>query len=265
MATHRGTPAHAAPRTRRVPATAAPGGAHGQYLRGFPRRLGADGTRSGPGGTAISAARRAYRSTLPTAPATAALDRRAQVAAFYAAHAEGLRRIVTRHARANEPTIEDACQHAWASLLDRDDVELGRRGLAWLATVAIRETWRLASTHREIPMGTMHHEAGCAGELPELPTAEPEPDERAIDRSAHAERVADLRALKCRERRELFLQAVGYRYEEIAAITGSTYTAVNRRIAEGRAELRRLERHRRTGARRSPPARTVAHRAHRGA
>ena len=42
--------------------------------------------------------------------------------------------------------------------------------------------------------------------------------------------------------RDLFLQACGYRYGEIAALTGSTYTGVNRRLAEGRAELRRLER-----------------------
>jgi hypothetical protein len=43
-----------------------------------------------------------------------------------------------------------------------------------------------------------------------------------------------------RERRELLLSAGGYTYEEIATATTSTYTAVNRRITEGRARLRRV-------------------------
>lgn len=53
-------------------------------------------------------------------------------------------------------------------------------------------------------------------------------------------RVRALRALKPRERRELYLHALGYSYREIAARTASTYIAVNRRISEGRAHLRRL-------------------------
>ncbi|HEY4278976.1 MAG TPA: sigma factor-like helix-turn-helix DNA-binding protein [Conexibacter sp.] len=40
-----------------------------------------------------------------------------------------------------------------------------------------------------------------------------------------------------RERRDLLLQAAGYRYAEIAVLTGSTYTAVNRRLTEGRRRL----------------------------
>jgi hypothetical protein len=38
--------------------------------------------------------------------------------------------------------------------------------------------------------------------------------------------VADLRTLKARERRELQLHALGYRYSEIAELTGSSYTNV---------------------------------------
>jgi hypothetical protein len=44
------------------------------------------------------------------------------------------------------------------------------------------------------------------------------------------------------KRRDLYLQALGYRYHENAKATGSTYTAVNRRLAEGRTQLRRLDR-----------------------
>ena len=60
----------------------------------------------------------------------------------------------------------------------------------------------------------------------------------------HAERVADLAALKPAERTALYLQALGYRYHEIAAITDASYTAVNRRLTEGRARLRRIARER---------------------
>jgi DNA-directed RNA polymerase specialized sigma24 family protein len=51
----------------------------------------------------------------------------------------------------------------------------------------------------------------------------------------HRERVARFARLKPRERRDLILSAGGFKYPEIAGLTGSTYTAVNRRITEGRA------------------------------
>jgi DNA-directed RNA polymerase specialized sigma24 family protein len=76
-----------------------------------------------------------------------------QIAAFYAQHAMALQRTVARRAHAAEQTIEDACQVAWATLLRHPDVTLDQRGLAWLATVAAREAWRLASRAREIPAG----------------------------------------------------------------------------------------------------------------
>lgn len=40
----------------------------------------------------------------------------------------------------------------------------------------------------------------------------------------HRERVADLLALKPRERRELYLQVAGYSYRDIARMTASSYT-----------------------------------------
>jgi RNA polymerase sigma factor (sigma-70 family) len=153
-----------------------------------------------------------------------------------------LRRIVARNVVAGEQTIEDACQHAWAALVRIDRVRLDRRGLAWLATVAIREAWRLACTKREVPAGAMRPGEAGVGELAEPATGEPDADEQAIARVEHAERVADLGRLKERERRELYLQAMGYSYDEIARLTGSSHTGVNRRLAEGRAHLRRLER-----------------------
>ena len=41
-----------------------------------------------------------------------------------------------------------------------------------------------------------------------------------------------------REREALYLKGLGYSYTEIMRLTGASYTAVNRRITEGRAALR---------------------------
>jgi DNA-directed RNA polymerase specialized sigma24 family protein len=72
----------------------------------------------------------------------------------------------------------------------------------------------------------------------------------ADDHCQHRQRArlptaaADLRRLKPRERRDLYLRALGYRHNEIAELTDATYTAVTRRLTEGRAQLRRLARER---------------------
>jgi RNA polymerase sigma factor (sigma-70 family) len=177
---------------------------------------------------------------------TSTSARAAQIAAFYARHASRLRRIVAAKVNAPAVTIEDACQTAWAALVRRDDVSLDHRGVNWLATVAIHEGWRLVSGTRDVPMGPIRAGLPTEGELPEPEAAEPGTDEQAIARIEHAERVAAFREakLKPREREALVLQALGYSYKEIAEATGSTYTAVNRRLTEGRARLRRLARDR---------------------
>jgi DNA-directed RNA polymerase specialized sigma24 family protein len=66
----------------------------------------------------------------------------------------------------------------------------------------------------------------------------PQPEERR----EHSERIAKARAqlarLKPQERRALGLLGLGYSYREICALTGWSYTKVNRCITEGRAALR---------------------------
>jgi DNA-directed RNA polymerase specialized sigma24 family protein len=168
-----------------------------------------------------------------------------ELAAFFATQSVRLRRIVSSQLRADHQTIEDACQHAWAALARCDHVTLDGRGVAWLARVAIREGWRLTAARRhEVPSDVLVDGGSGADDVRE--TLGAGSDDTALARIEHCDRVRDLGALKGRERRELFLQALGYGYEEIAALTGSSYTAVNRRLSEGRAQLRRLgrERHR---------------------
>ena len=81
---------------------------------------------------------------------------------------------------------------------------------------------------------------------PKPPGDSTDPADRAVAREQHAQRVNDFARLKPREREALYLKALGHSYQEIAALTNASYTAVNRRISEGRARLRKLARERDT-------------------
>jgi hypothetical protein len=50
------------------------------------------------------------------------------IAVFYASHARRIRASVAGAVHANTETIEDACQHAWAIRLRRDEITLDDRG-----------------------------------------------------------------------------------------------------------------------------------------
>ena len=174
---------------------------------------------------------------------TSTTARAQEIAAFYARYASRLQRIVSTKVNAPAQTIEDACQNAWATLLRREDVTLDERGAAWLATVAVHEGWRLMR-RGEVPAGAMRLAAADEGELPEPEAPEPAVDVQVLARIEHVQRVAALRKLKDNERRALYLKALGYSYNEICDLTAASYTAVNRRLSEGRARLRALERER---------------------
>jgi DNA-directed RNA polymerase specialized sigma24 family protein len=170
--------------------------------------------------------------------------RTAAIEVFYRDHRATLeKKVANRVSGASRALIEDACQSAWMALLRRLDIDLDQRGLAWLAIVATREAWR-ATSATEIPTGA-YALAGDRGFIAE-PGAHPGPtlDERAADRERHQQRVGDLAQLKPAERQTLGLKALGYSYAEIGQLTGASYTAVNRRLAEGRAALRRFARDR---------------------
>ena len=164
-------------------------------------------------------------------------DHADRVAAFYERHALQLTRRVAHRARVPLQTVEDACQHAWMLLLRRPDVILDERGLTWLAVVATHEAWR--ATGRELPLDELPDPmlAAATAHMPGV-------DELVGDREELTALMRALGELKPAERTALYLQGLGYRYREIADITNATYTAVNRRITEGRARARRLARDR---------------------
>ena len=63
-----------------------------------------------------------------------------QVGTFFVTHADRLQRAVRRHVNhVGNELIEDACQMAWTTLLQRPDITLDARGLGWLTTVPMHE------------------------------------------------------------------------------------------------------------------------------
>jgi len=169
-------------------------------------------------------------------------------AELYRRYHRRLLQAVSHAVNASPEIIEDACQTAWATLL-RCTVERANV-FAWLRVVAIHEAWKhSARTRNETPAGAFL--TPCAGELERGEHPEPAADTRDVpDRVAarirHAQRLADLATIKPRDREALYLKGLGYRYREIMHITGASYTAVNRRITEGRRALRNLDRDRDT-------------------
>lgn len=164
-----------------------------------------------------------------------------QVGAFFAVNADRLERAVRPNVMGvGNEIIEDACQIAWTKLLRRPDITLDARGFGWLATVAVHEAWRLRSTADEQLAGAFNGMPHDHGEMPEPADTEHRgTEDKALDRIEHIERLQVMQLLKRNEREALYLKGVGYTYQEIMRLTGASYTAVNRRIAEGRAALRR--------------------------
>jgi DNA-directed RNA polymerase specialized sigma24 family protein len=165
-----------------------------------------------------------------------------EVGACFAANADRLNRIVARRVvNTSREVIEDACASAWTILVGRPDITLDARGLAWLVAVATNEALRLVSKTRpeRLAGGFLASRSDDASREGML---EPVADTRGVDEVAlarveHEERLAALRRVKPRDRQALFLKGMGYSYREIMEITDATYTAVNRRITEGRAAL----------------------------
>ena len=196
----------------------------------------------------------------PTEPNTrtaGGIARRARgdEAELYRRHHRHLLRAVARAVNAPPELIEDACQTAWAALL-RCTVEPAT-AFAWLRVVAIHEAFKQsARTRSERPAGAFL--TPCAGELERGEHPEPAADTRDVadqvaERIQHAQRRQDLATIKPHDRQALYLKGLGYRYREIMQITGASYTAVNRRITEGRRALRKLE-HERENAHPAPQA-----------
>lgn len=150
-----------------------------------------------------------------------------KITALYAREADHLHATVTsRIYGVDRALIEDACAFAWAALVSHPDVDPDSpTAFAWLATVAIREAWRLAK-----------NETANLDETPiEIPV-----ESNVADVAIARDQLALLDQLKDAERIALTLFSLGLSYDEIAAAMGWTYTKVNRSVTEGRRAIRKL-------------------------
>jgi RNA polymerase sigma factor (sigma-70 family) len=126
---------------------------------------------------------------------------------------------------------EDALQRSIEILLTKGAAVDPRRLPAWMHVVVRREALAVRRIReRSIRGDTLDH----------VESDRPGPQEWLERRDRVAGAAALLRRLKPQERRAIGLQAQGYSYAEIQAITGWSYTKTNRCLAEGRARLRQL-------------------------
>jgi RNA polymerase sigma factor (sigma-70 family) len=161
-----------------------------------------------------------------------------QIADFYREHAARLHRgICGKTVGLDDATVEDACASAWERLLGRPDIDLERyEAYWWLYKVALREAWALGRRRRrEQPVGGM---SGADADADEPVDLDSDVADVVAQRVEHAAVDEVLGTLHWRERRELLLFAYGLSYQEIAELTGTSYTSVNRWMARGRNALR---------------------------
>lgn len=152
-----------------------------------------------------------------------------------AAHADSLLRTARRHSLCVDDA-QDAYQRGLEIFMRHADrLDPGRAG-AWLHTVVKREAKSIRRSRQKL-VGSTDVDLD-AHEARGLPT----PEEQLlsfdmVNRSAEA-----LQRLKPQELRALWLKAQGHSYSDIEAITGWSYTKVNRCLTEGRRSfLKRYE------------------------
>jgi RNA polymerase sigma factor (sigma-70 family) len=155
------------------------------------------------------------------------------VAELYAALAERLQRIVRSEVRAPEVVIEDACQVAWSRFVRHCDRVNHEAALAWLARTAVREACRLARRDaRELSLDLELQTAGDGLGATVMPGPEQLVEQR--------DRLAALSGLPERQRRLLWLQAIGLGYAEIASYTGDSPRTIDRQLVRARRRVRAL-------------------------
>lgn len=151
-----------------------------------------------------------------------------------AAHADSLLRTARRHSICVDDA-QDAYQRGLEIfMLHADRLDPGRAG-AWLHTVVKREAKALRRSRQKL-LGSEEIDLDSQ-EARRLPT----PEEQLLSFDMISRSAEALQRLKPQELRALWLKAQGHSYNDIGAITGWSYTKVNRCLAEGRQSF--LERY----------------------
>ncbi len=153
------------------------------------------------------------------------------VGALFCSLAPSLERIVGSGVRAPQALIEDACQVAWFRLwhyrerVQRDHV------LAWLVTTAIHEAQALL--RRESRCLSLERSLEESGDGALAGRALPDLCEMRM-------RLELIGSLSARQQQLVWLHGLGFDYEEIATVTGSTRRTVERQLLRGKRKLQAL-------------------------
>jgi RNA polymerase sigma factor (sigma-70 family) len=151
--------------------------------------------------------------------------------ALYARLATRLERIVRLDVRAPDAVIEDACQFAWSRLASRAGRVRSEGALSWLAQTAVHEAIKLLRrSSRDLSLELAAQES--PGILSTATTAGPE------ELFEHRERLDAIGTLPERQQQMLWLQGIGFTYDDIAATTGCTNRTVERQLLRAKRTLR---------------------------
>jgi RNA polymerase sigma factor (sigma-70 family) len=144
-----------------------------------------------------------------------------------AAHAESLLRTARRHSLCLDDA-QDAYQRALEIFMANASRLDPARAPAWLHVVVKREAQAIRRSRQRLvatdEVDLDEHESRTVQT----------PEERLLTFDVLTRSAEALQSLKPQELRALWLKAQGHSYSDIGAITGWSYTKVNRCVAEGR-------------------------------
>jgi RNA polymerase sigma factor (sigma-70 family) len=151
-----------------------------------------------------------------------------------AAHADSLLRTARRHSICVDDA-QDAYQRALEIFMTSADRLDAAHAAGWLHVVVKHEAQAIRRSRAKL-VGSADVDLD-AQEARRLPS----PDEQLLSFDMVSRSAEALQRLKPQELRALWLKAQGHSYNEIAALTGWSYTKVNRCLTEGRRNF--LERY----------------------
>jgi RNA polymerase sigma factor (sigma-70 family) len=172
----------------------------------------------------------------PKSQSTAGIE---EIADLYAAHAVRIRRLVHLDVQAPDHVVEEACQVAWTRLVTHRERVRRECAVRWLVRVARHEAWRQLDRQRRVQsLDELHEQARQAlhdAEAPPrpLPTTPDLMDELVAQRA----RLDAIDDLPDRQRRLLWLQGLGFSYEEMAGETGDSHRTIERQLERARRSL----------------------------
>ncbi|MEA2148505.1 MAG: hypothetical protein QOD69_335 [Solirubrobacteraceae bacterium] len=151
-----------------------------------------------------------------------------------AAHADSLLRTARRHSLCADDA-QDAYQRALEIFMTHAERLEPERAAGWLHVVVKREAQAIRRSRKNlVSTSDVDYDTHESGRVPT-------PDEQLLSFDLVSRSAEALQRLKPQELRALWLKAQGHSYNDIGAITGWSYTKVNRCLTEGRRNF--LERY----------------------